>query len=159
RAGASRAQASELLLERLHGAAHSALELLDVELAGGHDTFLRSASASKLPRQPPRLAKLAAACSPVWKATAARRSRHHRGRCLAAQHLQKVAVLLDRENNYRKSIVASKGDGGPVHHLEVPGEDLRISQLVVAHRIAVLLWIGRIDAVHLRRLCQRLAVH
>src|SRR5262249_4999764 len=85
--------------------------------------------------------------------------RDQRGRCLAAQHLQKVAVLLDREDNYRKSIVASKGDGSPVHHLEVAGQDLRIRQPVVTHRMGNLFGVGRIDTVHLRRLCQRLAVH
>ena len=38
-AGASGAQSGELLLERVDGAAHAALELFHVELAGGHGTF------------------------------------------------------------------------------------------------------------------------
>ena len=39
-AGAARAQPGELLLERVDGAAHAALEVLQIELAGGHGTFL-----------------------------------------------------------------------------------------------------------------------
>ena len=68
--------------------------------------------------------------------------------------------FFDRKHNYRKSIVASKGDGRPVHHFEIAGQNLRIGQPVEALGVGVLLaGRHRIDAIDLRRLGHGIAIH
>src|SRR6516225_9138549 len=63
----------------------------------------------------------------------------------------------DREDDYRNMVVAGKGDGGGIHNLQALGEHFGMGQAIVARGIWITSRVGRIDAVDLSALEQRVA--
>ncbi len=63
-----------------------------------------------------------------------------------------VAGLLHVEDDDRKVVVHTQGDGGVVHDTQAPVEDLDVRQLVKARRLGVLDRVGIVHAVDLGRL-------
>src|SRR5690606_23474374 len=78
---------------------------------------------------------------------------------LALQNINESARLQDREYDKRNVVVARQGNRPDIHDLEPLLYDLVVGKLVVSLGGLVLLGVGRVDAVHLRSLEQRIAAH
>ncbi len=65
------------------------------------------------------------------------------------QHVDEGPRLVDREHDYRNTIIAGKRYRSRIHDLEVSREHLLVGEPLVAGRVRVLLGIGGVDAVDL----------
>src|SRR6185295_2962848 len=74
---------------------------------------------------------------------------HHGADVVAQGSPLDVAHVGHVEDQDGHVVVHAEGDGGGVHHLELPLEDVQVGELAEADGGGVLLGVGGVDAVHL----------
>ncbi|GCC47860.1 hypothetical protein chiPu_0032181, partial [Chiloscyllium punctatum] len=142
--GTAGTQAAELVLERLCGALHAALDVVDVKTSCGHDVLPSLETGCRRPR--------------VQNLDPEARQSAGDDRAVSgpAQNRTDRTGLRDREHDDRQRRLAGKRESGRVHDLVAALDRLRMGQAVEALGFGVLLRIGVIDAVDIGGLQHRL---
>jgi len=85
---------------------------------------------------------------------------HHGGEFAFALHDGgEGAGFMDIENDDWQIVLTRQADSGGIHHGQITRQHIKIGQRFVALGIGLLARIGGVDAIHLRALEERIAIH